>query len=138
MEIQNIMHRKLILKGWSISVGSMDALTGLLLILQPRLVLKLLDIREISTGSCVFLSWIGVFVFAVGLSYGFALGGRERGEFVWIYTALTRMLVAIFLTVHILDGSLSRAWGWVALSDASVAGVQWAILRAKWWKEVAK
>ena len=84
----------------------------------------------------VFISWIGVFVMSVGLSYGLALGKRGWGEAVWIFTSLVRIMVAVFLTTRILDGSLAKAWALVALADASVALVQMAIVRAKWWREV--
>jgi hypothetical protein len=64
------------------------------------------------------------------------LGKRGRAEAVWIFTSLVRIMVAVFLTVRILDGSLQRAWALVALSDAVVALIQIAILRAGWWREV--
>jgi hypothetical protein len=130
------MTRVTFLKFWSIGVGSMDALTGLLLILFPALVLDLLKIRHPSPDALVFLSWIGVFVMAVGLSYGLALGKRGRGEAVWMFTSMVRILVAVFLTFRILDGSLQKQWALVALADAAVALVQMAALRAGWWKEV--
>ena len=127
------------LKFWSIAVGSMDALTGLLLVIAPVGVLRLLKIEAPSADALVFLSWIGVFVMAVGLSYGLALGRhRGRGETVWAFTALVRMLVALFLTVKIVGGALDSAWAVVAFSDASVAVVQIAILRKCWWREVIR
>lgn len=130
------MNKTNILKFWSAAVGSMDAVTGLLLVFSPLLVLRLLGISAPSAEAVVFLSWIGVFVLAVGLSYGFALGRRSRGETVWMFTSLARLLVAVFLAFRILDGSLAKAWMVVAFSDASVAVVQLLVLRAGWWKEV--
>ena len=130
------MNKSNFLKFWSIAVGSMDALTGILLIFFPVLVLKMLNIDLPSADALVFLSWIGVFVMSVGLSYGLALGKRGRAEAVWIFTSLVRIMVAVFLTGRILDGSLQRAWALVALSDAVVALIQIAILRAGWWREV--
>ena len=132
------MTRVKFLKFWSIAVGSMDALTGLMLIAAPAVVLRLLGITGISPDALVFLSWIGVFVLSVGLSYGLALGKRGWGEATWIFTAATRILVAAFLTTKILDESLMRPWALVALADASVAILQIAILRAGWWKEVRR
>jgi hypothetical protein len=127
------------LKLWSVAMGSMDALTGLLLVFAPGQVLRLLGIAPPVPEAVVFVSWIGVFVMAVGLSYGFALGGRHsRGETVWMFTSLVRMLVAAFLTVRILDGSLARQWALVALADGAVAVAQIAILRKGWWKEVPR
>ncbi|MEY3898051.1 MAG: hypothetical protein RLZZ214_3572 [Verrucomicrobiota bacterium] len=126
------------LKFWSVAVGVMDAVTGLLLIFVPALVLGMLRIERPSPEALVFLSWIGVFVCGVGLSYGLALGKRSHGEAVWIFTALIRSLVAVFLVVRIVHGSLSPAWTAVAVSDALVAIVQIVVLRAGWWRGVVK
>lgn len=132
------MTRVRFLKFWSIAVGSMDALTGLLLVVSPLLVLRMLHIDPPSPDALVFLSWIGVFVMSVGLSYGLALGKRGRGESVWVFTSLVRILVALFLTVRILEGSMPKVWALVAFSDGAVAVVQIAILRAGWWREVPR
>jgi hypothetical protein len=127
------------LKFWSVAVGSMDALTGVLMIFAPGLVLRLLKIDLPSPDALVFLSWIGVFVMAVGLSYGFALGKQSgSGEAVWRFTALARILVAVFLTIQISKGSMAPAWVLVALSDGMVAMVQMAILRKGWWREALR
>ena len=132
------MNKPKILKAWSIAVGGMDAVTGLLLIILPETVLRLLGITAPVAEALVFVSWIGVFVMAVGLSYGLALGRRGRGEAVWMFTALVRTMVAVFLVSRILDGSLAKEWIIVALADAAVAVAQGFILRAGWWREVPK
>jgi hypothetical protein len=132
------MTRKQLLNFWSIAVGAMDALTGLWLIADPAGVLRLLRIAPPSPDALVFLSWIGVFVLGVGLSYGFVLVNRRWGEPVWCFTALVRLLVAVFLTIQILNGSLASAWALVAVADTSVAILQGVILRAQWWREVRR
>ncbi len=133
---EETMKKLLFLKVWSIGMGAMDALTGLLLILAPKQVLGLLKIAPPSPDALVFLSWIGVFVMAVGLSYGMALGKRRsRSETVWAFTALVRMMVAVFLTIKITGGTLPSAWAMVAVSDGMVALVQVVILRKGWWRE---
>ena len=133
------MNRLMFLKFWSVAVGAMDAVTGLLLVIAPGFVLKLLGIAPPSPDALVFLSWIGIFVMAVGLSYGFALGKhRGCGETVWAFTALVRILVAFFLAVRIAGGSLESAWAVVALSDCVVAVVQIVILRKAWWREALR
>lgn len=132
------MNKIKFLKFWSVAVGSMDAVTGLLLMFFPSLVLGLLDIDAPSPDALVFLSWMGVFICGVGLSYGLALGRRSGGETVWAFTALIRAMVAVFLTVRIINGSLAPAWAVVGASDAFVAVVQIFILRAGWWKGVGK
>lgn len=127
------------LKFWSVAVGSMDAVTGLLLIFTPELVLRLLRIEAPSPDAMIFLSWIGVFVMAVGLSYGLALGKRRgAGEAVWMFTALVRILVAVFLVIQITLGEMAPAWALVAFSDGLVAMVQMMILRKGWWREAVR
>lgn len=127
------------LKFWSVAVGSMDALTGLLLIFVPDLVLRLLKIEAPSPDALVYLSWIGVFVLAVGLSYGLALGRhRGSGQAVWMFTALVRILVAVFLVIQITMESMALAWLVVAFSDGFVAMVQIVILRKSWWREAQR
>ena len=131
------MNKAAFLKLWTVGVGAMDALTGLLLVISPTLVLSLLRITPPSAEALPFISWIGIFVMAVGLSYGLAFSSQPaRGETVWTFTALVRLLVALFLTVKIITGPLAIAWGIVALSDAAVAVVQIFILRKGWWREV--
>ena len=132
------MNRVLFLKTWSVAVGAMDALTGLLLILLPELVLKLLGIAPPPPHALIYLSWIGVFVAGTGLSYAMALGRKSRAETVWAFTAMVRILVSVFLTGHLLDGSLSPNWGIVAGCDGLVGVIQVVILRVGWWKEVPK
>lgn len=127
------------LKFWSVAVGSMDALTGLLLIFAPDLVLRLLKIEAPSSDAMVFLSWIGVFVMAVGLSYGLALGKhRGAGQAVWTFTALVRILVTVFLIIQITKENMALAWAAVAFSDGVVALVQMVIIRKGWWREASR
>ena len=124
------------LRFWSIAMGSMDSLTGVWLIFYPAGVLSLLGIAPPNGEALIYLSWIGVFVLSVGLSYGLALGKRGWAEATWIFTSGTRILVAVFLAAKILDETLVKPWALVALADATVAIIQIAILRAGWWKEV--
>jgi hypothetical protein len=127
------------LKIWSVMVGGMDAFTGLLLIVTPATVLRLLRIEAPGEDTLVYLSWIGVFVLAVGLSYGLALGKhRGRGEAVWLFTALVRILVAVFIVTQITRKTMAPAWIVVALSDGIVATVQMVILRRNWWREALR
>lgn len=132
------MKRTKFLRIWSVTVGSMDALTGLALILAPALVLEVLGIVAPSADALLFLSWIGVFVAAVGLSYSMALGRRSRAETVWGFTGMVRILVAVFLSAKILGGDMPAHWGIVAGCDGLVGVFQIVILRLGWWREVPK
>ena len=120
---------------WSAAVGAMDAVTGLLLVFLPALVLRLLGIPELGAESWVFVSWIGVFVTGVGLSYGLTFRNRQSGETVWAFTGLVRLLVCVFLTIQVVAGRMPVAWLLVAGADGAVAAVQLVVLGAGWWKE---
>jgi hypothetical protein len=130
------MNKKHLLNGWSVCVGFMDAITGILLIFVPELVLKVLGIADPEHSSWVFLSWMGVFVSGVGLSYVWGLGNATQGRLVWKFTAMIRLMVAGFISWKIGIGELQPAWLLVALSDAFVAVIQLVVLRLDWWREV--
>jgi hypothetical protein len=52
-----------------------------------------------------------------------------------MFTALVRILVAVYLTVQITKGDMATTWAVVAFSDGLVAMVQMVILRKGWWRE---
>jgi hypothetical protein len=121
----------------SAGVGAMDAVTGLLLVVAPAMVLRMMGIAPVHPEGFVFLSWMGVFIGGVGLSYGFALRGGVAAETVWRITAMVRVLVGVFVISKCAAGDLTSAWLTVAVTDLVVAMVQWFGLRAGWWREAA-
>lgn len=122
---------------WSLAVGAMDAVTGLLLIFAPSLVMTLLGIPALPPEMQVLMEWIGVFVFSTGLSYSLTTRGSGAAETVWIFTTIVRSSVAVFLAVKIAGGELPKPWALVAAADAAVAMVQAIGLKAGWWKDPA-
>ncbi|MCU0781473.1 MAG: hypothetical protein MUF04_10295 [Akkermansiaceae bacterium] len=116
----------------------MDALTGLLLVAAPAETLCLLGIRPPGAEALVYLSWMGVFVGAVGLSYGLALLDPRRGPVVWAFTALVRVLVGAFVIARVASGELVMNWLVVAATDLLVAVVQCWGLKAGWWEEAGR
>jgi hypothetical protein len=120
---------KKILRLVQVLVGSMDTLTGLLLIFLPAATLKLMGIPALE-GGVTMLSWVGVFVFGVGVSYFLVCVGEE-GEgawgawrMQWKMTALVRIAVGSFVLWKIGMGALDAAWWTVAGTDFLVAGGQ--------------
>lgn len=128
-----MMKRDRLILLWNLACGSMDALTGLLLVFTPALVLGLLGI-DVPGNALVYLSWMGVFIGSVGLCYGLALIRRDWIEPVWWFTGMVRLWVAIFVTVKILQGGLDGLWFTVALADLGVALGQFAALARGWGK----
>lgn len=128
------MNRPLFIRIWSLCFGVMDAATGVMLVTAPAFTLRLMRVPEVAPGSLIFVSWMGVFIASVGLSYALVLRGNREGETVWIFTAVVRSLVALFLIVKISSGALPVAWGLVAITDGLAAAIQFLIIRAGWWK----
>jgi Na+-driven multidrug efflux pump len=130
------MTKSAFLKNWSLVLGTMNLMAGLLLVFFPVLVLRFLKIEAPPTEGLVFVSWIGVFVMSVGVSYVLAMGRRGHGEAVWIFSSVVMVLTAVFLTARILGESMPGAWTLVAAACALVALVQIVLLRAGWWRDV--
>lgn len=105
--------------------GLMDALTGICLIALPAVTLRLMGVTPGT--DLVFVSYIGVFVFAVGASHFFAgpfpatAVARERWKTIWKISILARLSVGVFVLVQIMQGTLESAWISVTATDFSVA-----------------
>jgi len=126
---------------WNLVVGLMDASTGVLLAFLPSLALRLMGLHAPGPEGMTYLSWMGVFITAVGCSYFLALGEPktlvETGKWqtVWKITALARGLVGAFVIWKIAAGVLESGWITVALTDWAVAGAQWFGLHRGWLDE---
>lgn len=109
--------------------GGGDALTGLLLLAAPRLVLRLLGaaVPGDSGGDLVLLRFVGVFVASVGLAYLYPWllrDGPSRLRTVLEITAGFRLAVALFLGCALMSGRLDLPWAAVGAYDALVALAQ--------------
>jgi hypothetical protein len=130
------MMRRLLL-GYQLLTGISDTGTGAMLILAPEFTLGLMGIHA-PHDALPFLSFIGAFVFSVGLAclYGALLigqgCGRGRVEMVWLLTAITRGAVAIFVAQRVLAGTLEAGWLTVAISDGTCLVIQAIGLRKRW------
>ena len=111
---------------WSAAVGLMDLCTGLVLIFAPALVFSVFGM-SVDVAAMDFVNWVGAFVFAVGLSYAWALS-RESLPIVWKITGLVRSVIAVFLLCKVLAGSMAANWLGVAVCDGFVAVVQFVVL----------
>ena len=113
--------------------GLMDALIGAGLVVCPTLILRLMGVS--APGETVFVSYLGVFVFAVGASH-FLVGrfpvddsARERWTTTWRISALARFCVALFVLIQIVRGTLEVPWLTVAATDFFVAVILTLFLR---------
>jgi hypothetical protein len=126
-----------ILLAYQLIIGLSDTLTGALLIVAPKLTLRLMHLQA-PPEALIYVSFIGAFVFSVGLAclYGARLaykgGPRTRLEVVWLLTALTRASVAVFLVGQILAGALDAGWLTVAATDGACVLIQAIGLRQGW------
>lgn len=129
--------KDLLLFAYQLVAGISDASTGALLIAAPIFTLRMLGL-SVSHDATPFLSFIGAFVLAVGLSYlyGAMLVRRsrcvQRIETVWVLTAIIRSSVAIFIFAAVLNGSLAPGWLTIAVFDGICALIQASGLRRGW------
>jgi hypothetical protein len=117
--------------------GLSDTLTGVLLYVAPLFTLQLMGINA-EVDASPYVSYIGAFVLAVGLSglYGaYAVTSRlrpERLEMVWLLTAFSRAAVAIYVAKSVLTGALEPAWIAVAAFDGLCVLIQGVGLKRNW------
>jgi hypothetical protein len=126
-----------IIIGYQVLIGLSDTTTGALLIIAPEFALRLMRLH-VPGDALPFLSFIGAFVFSVGLAcfYGVFVIARRgspcKVEVVWLLTAITRASVAIFVATQILAHTLEAGWLTVAISDGACVLIQAIGLRKGW------
>lgn len=109
--------------------GGGDALTGLLLLMAPLLVLSLLGIAKPGASAVPLLRFVGVFVGCVGLTclYPWLFRGTRRERRLRAAVEITagfRLAVALFLGLAVSVGVMQPGWLLVAGYDGSVALLQ--------------
>jgi len=136
------MKRNLLL-AYQFLTGASDAFTGALLMIAPGSALDLMKLGA-PQGDLVYLSYIGSFVFAVGLCclYGFLLvlrgDTKQQLATVWMLTAILRACVAVFVLERLLVRSLPPAWITVAAFDGCCVLIQSFGLRKGWVAHAAQ
>ncbi len=117
--------------------GISDSVTGCLLYVAPAFTLRMLGVY-VPADALLYISYIGAFVFAVGLAclYGALLmhvrACVERIETVCLLTAFSRDAVAIYLLQAIAAGKMHASWTSVALFHGTCAALQGIGLRSGW------
>lgn len=116
--------------------GAGDALTGILLVLAPGFALRAMGIRH-PPADLIAVSFVGAFVFSVGLSYLLFLRRPASAERIaavralWLVTGVQRICIALFVAMAVLARSLELAWSLVSAYDASIAAFQLFVLRPR-------
>ncbi len=112
--------------------GTLDFGTGLGLILDPGLTLRLMFVPVPADDALVYVRFVGAFVGAVGASYLLALlrGGAERLREVFASTTIFRLAAGLFTGLAVATGHLALPWLIVTATDLTlVAGQQWLLRR---------
>lgn len=129
--------KDLYLLGYQLIAGISDTSTGVLLIAAPVFTVRMMGV-SVPYDATPFLSFIGAFVLAVGLSYLYGAllirrtGGVPRLEAVWLLTAIIRSSVAIFVLGAVMNRTLSPGWLTIAVFDGICVVIQARGLRRGW------
>ena len=129
--------KDLYLLAYQLIAGVSDTLTGVLLIAAPMFTIRIMGL-SVPYEASPFLSFIGAFVLAVGLSYLYGAllvrrtDGIPRLEAVWLLTAIIRSSVAIFVLAAVLGGTLAPGWLSIAIFDGICVLIQARGLRRGW------
>ena len=129
--------KDLYLLGYQLIAGISDTSTGVLLIAAPVFTVRIMGV-SVPYDATPFLSFIGAFVLAVGLSYLYGAllirrtGGVPRLEAVWLLTAIIRSSVAIFVLGAVMNRTLSPGWLTIAVFDGICVVIQARGLRRGW------
>ena len=135
--------KDLYLLAYQLIAGASDTSTGALLIAAPVFTIRLMGLT-VPRDATPFLSFIGAFVLAVGLSYLYGAllirrsGGMPRLEAVWLLTAIIRSSVAIFILAAVLSGTLPAGWLTIAVFDGICVLIQARGLHRGWLSHVTR
>lgn len=132
-----------ILLAYQLLAGASDTTTGSLLLVAPSLTLRLMELHA-PEAAMVYLSFVGAFVFALGLAYLYGAylvackGCRRKLEIVWLLTAFTRASVASFVVFQVMASALEAGWLTVAVADGVLTLFQAIGLRKGWLRNVVE
>ncbi len=128
---------------YQLLIGVSDTATGALLVVAPEFTLRMMGLH-VASDALVFLSFIGAFVFSVGLAclYGARVmvrrGSPCKMEAVWLLTAIMRASVAVFIVAQIVAHTLEMGWLTIAWFDGACVLIQTIGLRKCWLGNVAR
>lgn len=114
----------------AVVVGAMDAATGIGLVAAPHWTLSRMGIVPPGSEALDYVRFVGVFVAAVGLSYGWAWlrGSENRLRMVLEFTLLFRAGAGTFTAMMVLAGGWPVAWLAVSVTDLGLVLLQGGLL----------
>lgn len=116
------------------AVGALDFFTGAALVAAPAFTLRLMLVPAPGAEALDYVRFVGVFVAAVGGSYGLALARREEAVLraVFGFTIPFRLAAGAFVAVMVWAGRFDPAWLTVTAADWLIAAAQaWWLRREK-------
>jgi hypothetical protein len=123
------MNSQKVFTAFQLVAGGCDAVTGALLLVSPVFTLRLMGVHQ-TIAEPVLISFIGVFVFSIGLSYLlFSTPPRNSNQVAavraaWLITGIIRLCVATFVAGACFAGRLEPAWLTITIVDFSLAVIQ--------------
>ncbi len=117
---------------YTVAAGTCDLVAGLLLVVAPARALTLMGVHPLPVEP-VYMRWIGVFVFSIGLAYWMPFSGaastrKEQLRAAWMMTAMVRLSIGAFTAVSIAVGALSSSFWSVPVTDLLLAIIQIVLL----------
>ncbi len=109
----------------ALCAGALDFSSGLGFVFLPSFALRVMGVAIPGAEALVFVSFVGVFVAAIGATYlwaALALGGRLR--IILQATLFFRIGVFAFTGLSVLTGALDKGWLLVTLADAGLVTAQ--------------
>jgi hypothetical protein len=99
--------------------GLFEALLGALMVCAPQLALK--PVLQFPEASLPFVSFCGIFIFALGLCgligalMEFRRTCREKLQVIWMVTIIIHSGSAVFVVMQVIAGTMSNGWLLIAV-----------------------
>jgi|GEM_PF-1538901 len=127
-----------LVKIWSVLMGLVNLLVGILLLACPAAFAAILGLAPAAPDVPALLSGVGVLVGGMGLSYFVVLWPFKGGRIVWYVTSLLYGMTSAAIVWTLEMDCLPANCLLVALLGFLLALVQVAVLRAGWWTTIIK
>jgi hypothetical protein len=121
-----------IARGFSLTVGVLDFVTGFALLLAPAFTLEKMGAAPPSGDALEFVRFVGVFVGAVGAAYlwAIAMSDPARLRVTLILTTFFRTGAGLYTGIAVAVGTFDSAWLTVTATDVACVLIQvWLLVK---------